>query len=72
MDLARTAQKVSKYEVFSGLYFSVFGLNTEIYSVNIHIQSKYGKIRTRENSIFEHSSRSVERNYCLETRRAIR
>ena len=33
---------------FSGLYFLVFGLNTEIYKVNIRIQSKYKKIRTRK------------------------
>ena len=32
----------------SGFYFPVFGLNTEIYSVNLCIQSKYGEIRTRE------------------------
>ena len=30
-----TASKVSKYGVFFGLYFSVFGLNTEIYGVNL-------------------------------------
>ena len=34
-----TARKVSKYRVFSGPYFPVFGLNTEIYSVNLPIQS---------------------------------
>ena len=34
--------------VFSGPYFLVFGLNAKIYSVNLHIQSKYGKIRTRK------------------------
>ena len=28
-----TAGKVSKYGVFSGPYFPVFGLNTEIYGV---------------------------------------
>ena len=28
--------------------FSPFGLNTEIYSVSLRIQSKYGKIRTRK------------------------
>ena len=36
LDLLRmtcTAWKVSKYGVFSGPYFPVFGLNTEIYSV---------------------------------------
>ena len=30
-----TAGKVSKYGVFSGPYFPVFGMNTETYSVNI-------------------------------------
>ena len=29
-------------------YFPAFGLNTEIYSVNLHIQSECGKIRTRK------------------------
>ena len=35
---------MSKYGVFSGPYFLVFGLNTEIYSVNLRIQSGYRKI----------------------------
>ena len=46
---------MSKYGVFSGPYFPVFGLNTEIYG---SIQSEYRKIRTRKNSIFGHFSRS--------------
>ena len=29
------AWKVSKYWVFSGQYFSVFGLNTDIYGIKI-------------------------------------
>ena len=33
---------------FSGPYFPAFGLNTDIYSVNLRIQSKCGKIRTRK------------------------
>ena len=33
--------------IFSGPCFPVFGLNTEIYGVNLRIQSKCGKIRTR-------------------------
>ena len=33
---------------FSGPYFPEFGLDTDIYSVNIHIQSKCEKILTRE------------------------
>ena len=39
---------MTKYGVFSGPYFPVFGLNTEIYGVNLHIQSEYRKIRTRK------------------------
>ena len=49
---------MSKYGVFSGPYFPVLGLNTEIYSVNLRIQSEYRKIRTRKNSVFGHFSRS--------------
>ena len=32
----------------SGLYFPEFGLNTEIYRANLHIQSECGKIKTRK------------------------
>ena len=32
-----TAWKVSKYAVFSGPYFPVFGPNMEIYGVNLRI-----------------------------------
>ena len=55
-----TAWKVSKYGVFSGPYFPVIGLNTEIYVVNLYIQSEYRKIRTRKNSAFGHFSRSAK------------
>ena len=54
-----TGWKVSKYRVVSGPYFPVFGLNTEIYGINFRIQSEYRKIRTRNNSVFGHFSRSV-------------
>ena len=53
-----TAGKVSKYIVFHGPYFPVFGLNAAIYSVNLCIQSKYRKIRTRKILVFGHFSRS--------------
>ena len=43
-------RKVSKYGAFSGLYFPVFGLNTEICRVNLCVQSKCGKIRNRNNT----------------------
>ena len=43
-----TAWKVSKYGVFSGPYFSAFGLNTERYSGPLRIRSECGKIRTRK------------------------
>ena len=49
---------MSKYEVFSGPYFPVFKLNTEIYPVNTRIQ-KYRKIRARKNSVFGHCSRGA-------------
>ena len=52
-----TAWKVSKYGVISGPYFPAFGLNTERYKVSLCIQSKCGKIRTRDNSLFGHFSR---------------
>ena len=54
-----TAWKVSKYGVISGPYFPVFGLNTEIYEVNLRIQSEYRNKRTRNNSVFGHFSRRV-------------
>ena len=37
---------------------SLFGLNSENYFVNLHIQSEYRKIQTRNNSVFAHFSRS--------------
>ena len=39
--------------------FSRISAEFEIYSVNIRIQSEYGKIQTRKNSISGHFSRSV-------------
>ena len=39
---------LSKYGFFSGPYFPAFGLNPEIYGVNLRIQSKYRKIWTRK------------------------
>ena len=41
-----------KYGFSSGPYFPAFGLNTDIYSINPRIQSKYWKIRIRKNSVF--------------------
>ena len=54
-----TARKVSKYRVFFGPYFPVYGMNSEIYGANLHIQPKYRKIRARKNYVFGHLSRSV-------------
>ena len=50
--------KSVQVQSFSGLYFPVFGLNTEIYGENLRIQSKYRKIRTRKKSVFGHISHS--------------
>ena len=57
-----TARKVFKYGVISGPYFPAFGLNTERYEASVCIQSEYGKIRTRNNSVFGHFSRSDTHN----------
>ena len=51
-----TTQKVSKYGGFYGLYFPVFGLNTEIDSVFSLNTRKYGP---GKNSIFGYFLRSV-------------
>ena len=59
------AWKVSKYGVFSDSYFPAIGLNTEIYSVKLRIQSECGKIRTRKNSVFWHFLCIVHRKFCL-------
>ena len=48
----KSCMKSVQLRSFSGLYFPVFGLNTEIYSVILHIQSKNGKIWTIKNSLF--------------------
>ena len=50
---------MSKYGVFSGWYFPVFGLNMKIYGVNLRIQFEYKKIRAKKNSIFGHFLRSL-------------
>ena len=42
-----TALKVSKYGAFSGPYFPVFGLNTEIYSVNVRIRKNTDQKKLR-------------------------
>ena len=46
---------MSKYGVFPLLQFLVFRLKIRRFT---DIQSEYGKIRTRKNSVFEHFSRS--------------
>ena len=58
-----TAWIVSKCRDFSGPYFPVFGLNTEIYFVNIRIQSECRKIQIRRNSAFGPSKK--ERFICV-------
>ena len=57
-----TAWKVSKYEIFSGLYFPAFRLNMEYISVF----SPNTQIRARKNCIFGHFSRSGELTYHID------
>ena len=56
--LTVTVWKVSKYGVFSGLYYPAFGLNTERYALSV-LSPNAGKYGTRKTSVFEHFSRSV-------------
>ena len=58
-----TVWKVSKYRVISGPYFPVFGLNTERYSVFLHIQSECRKIRTRNNSVFGQPATAIHNQF---------
>ena len=51
--------KSVQYRAFSGPYIPVLGVNTEIYPVNLRIQSEYRKILTTKNSVFEYFSRSA-------------
>ena len=60
-----TVWNVSKYGVFSGPYFLIFELHTEIYVVNLRVKSECGKLQNRKNSIFGYFSRSVI--YCFLT-----
>ena len=41
-------RNVSEFRIFSCIFFPVFGVNTEIYSVNLRLQWKYGKMWTRK------------------------
>ena len=42
----KTLREKCPYSEFSGPYFPAFGLNTEIYKVNLRILSKCGKMET--------------------------
>ena len=57
--LRTSTEKCPNKEFFSGSYFPLFRLNAEIYCVNLRIETKYGKIKTRENSVFGHFSHSA-------------
>ena len=58
IDTNSPRKKCPNTEFFSAPYFLVFGLNMEIYAVNIRIQFEYGRIRTRKTSVFGHFSHS--------------
>ena len=53
------AWELSKYRVISGPYFPAFGLHTERYEVYLRLQSKWGKMRIRNNSVFGHFLQNV-------------
>ena len=51
--------KSVQVRIFFLSVFPAFGLNRKVYSLNIRIQSKCGKIRTRRKPVFRHFSRSA-------------
>ena len=57
--LWKTASTLKILHCMKKLHFPVFGLNTDIYFVNLWIQSKYWKIRNSKNSEYGYFSRSV-------------
>ena len=59
--------KIVRIGSFSGLYFPVYGLNIERYSISLQIQSKYGKIWTRKTE-YGYILRSVSyRSTCIKS-----
>ena len=46
-------KKFPNTEFFLLCIFSIFTVNVDIYSLNLHIQSAFRKILTRNNSIFD-------------------
>ena len=52
-------RKSVRIRSFSGLYFPAFGLYTEIYTVNLSIQSEYEKMRIRKIMKCKSSSAAV-------------
>ena len=61
------------YSEFSGSYFPAFGLNMEIYSVNLCIQFKCGKIRTKKTpSEYRHFLCSNPKNFFFFIRDVLR
>ena len=54
---------MSKYEVFSGPYFPVPGLNTEIYGVNLRIQPSLRKYRTEKTQYLETFQEVITKMY---------
>ena len=60
------AWKVSKYGVFSGSYFPVFGLNTEIYGVNLrHFSRSVFTLALIFDFVLHHSSKLLNKQVKL-------
>ena len=62
VEVQRAKHCVKRVQIRSFFWsvFPLFGLNTEIYGVNIRIQSEYTKIRTRNNSVYVDTFHAVK------------
>ena len=72
LGLNRHCVKIVHIGRFSDSHFPTFGLNTERFSVSLHIQSECGKIRTRKtpntdtiHAVLFFSSSYFQRNFSL-------
>ena len=62
--IVTTAWKVFKYGVFSGPYFPVFGLNTEIYPYSVRIRENTDQKKVFFSLMSEQAPKILERK-CL-------
>ena len=67
--MSRHNVKSVRIRSISGPYFPAFGLNTDIYSVKLRIQSECGKIKTRKTLNIDFSRSAIQNENPIGVRR---